>query len=353
MIGFDKDRKTYFVQVVTKDPISNKRRYIKKRGFKLKRDAIEYESKLNIEKNNGLSSTTPTTFREMVKLWEDNIESTDTARKRHKEHFEYRFSELMDKPIKSITKEMLIQWRTNLSKMDTATSTKNVTINYVRSVFKFAADIYGIQNTSVVLKRLKNTDTDIQKEMEVWTVEEFNQFLACVDNELYQIFFSTLFWTGARRGEVIALQCDDLIEEDKTIYIHGSQKDRKNGIKTTKTGNKRYVRLDDNLYNQLLRLKRFYKTGYLFGGTSACTPTMIDRKFSKGIELSGVKRIRLHDLRHSHATILINAGVSIVAVSKRLGHASINQTLKTYTHLLKDTDDKMISYINEIHRCNK
>ena len=58
-----------------------------------------------------------------------------------------------------------------------------------------------------------------------------------------------------------------------------------------------------------------------------------------------MKPICIHDLRHSHATWLINSGVNIVAVSKRLGHASINQTLKTYTHLLQKTNDEMMDTI--------
>ena len=71
-------------------------------------------------------------------------------------------------------------------------------------------------------------------------------------------------------------------------------------------------------------------------------------EFKKAIKESCVKPIRLHDLRHSHATILINEGVNIVAVSKRLGHTDINQTLKTYTHLLKNTDEQMMETINSI-----
>ena len=68
-------------------------------------------------------------------------------------------------------------------------------------------------------------------------------------------------------------------------------------------------------------------------------------QFKKAIKASGVKNIRLHDLRHSHATILINNGVNIVAVSKRL---DIETTLKTYTHLLSDTNKELIDKINAI-----
>ncbi len=353
MISYDNKRKTYEVRFKYKDPLTNKQKVVHKRGFKLKREAVEFEANLNINKKIATSNT-DLSFKEMANLWEETLESSEVSKRHHKEHFEKRFSELYEKPIKSITKEQLIKWRNNLGKSDYATKTKNTCISYVRSVFKFASDIYGIQNISVVLKKFKNTEEEIMSEMQVWTVEEFNMFLTSIDNELYRIYFSTLFWTGARKGEIIALQCADLIEDEKSIYIHGSQRDASTGIKSTKTGNKRYVRLNNELYSQLSKLKQIYRKGYLFGGESPLTRTTIDRYFNGGIQKSGVKKIRLHDLRHSHATMLINAGVNIVAVSKRLGHSDINQTLKTYTHLLKDTDDKMMDFIEnsyEKHAC--
>ena len=90
------------------------------------------------------------------------------------------------------------------------------------------------------------------------------------------------------------------------------------------------------------------KGEYVFGGERGIAPTTIGRKFLEAKKLSGVKNIRLHDLRHSHATVLINAGVNIVAVSKRLGHSTIDQTLKTYTHLLESSDQNMMRKINEL-----
>lgn len=350
MIGYDKERKTYFVKSNRKDPYTGKWKTTYKRGFKLKRVAVEYETKLKSELNNTTDLVSSNMkFSDAAKLWEDTIQSSPTSRRHHKEHFTKRFQDFYNKPIKSITKPQLIKWRNKLGETDYATKTKNTCIGYVRSVFKFTSDIYGLPNVSIVLKNFKETKEEVMSEMQVWTVEEFNQFIDCVDNPLYKKFFSTLFWTGCRRGEAIALQCSDLNESDHTIYIHASQRNTTTGLQPTKTGTNRHVKLDDVLYEELLELKQEFKKGYLFGGENAMTPTNIDRYFAKGIEKSGVKKIRLHDLRHSHATILINSGVNIVAVSKRLGHTDINQTLKTYTHLLKDTDEKMMSLIGALH----
>lgn len=108
----------------------------------------------------------------------------------------------------------------------------------------------------------------------------------------------------------------------------------------------RKIQIDDALNKELDLLKAEYKTGYLFGGETSLSPTQISCIFNAGIEKSGVQKIRIYDLRHSHVTWLINHGVNIVAVSKRLGHASIEQTFKTYTHLLESTDNEMMKIIN-------
>ena len=79
-------------------------------------------------------------------------------------------------------------------------------------------------------------------------------------------------------------------------------------------------------------------------------PETITRKFHKAIKESGVKRITVHSLRHSHASWLINNGVNILAVSKRLGHKDVSTTLRVYTHLLEQTDNDMLGKLNSYRK---
>lgn len=340
MIGKDEKRNTWFVQIKIKDPLTGKWHSHKKRGFATKREAKQYEASIST----GNEIPTSKTFLQVAHEWEISIQSSAASIRQHNEHFNIRFDQLKDRPIRSISRSDLIQWRNWLAQSDYATKTKNVTLAYVRAVFQYAANVYGYQDPARTLKNLKKTDSEVMQEMEVWTPEEFNTFLACVDNPLYRTYFDTLYWTGMRRGEAIALQCSDL--EDGWINIHASQRDATTGLKPTKTRASRRIQIDDALNKELEQLKAEYKTGYLFGGETSLSPTQISRVFNAGIEKSGVKKIRLHDLRHSHATWLINHGVNIVAVSKRLGHSTIEQTLKTYTHLLESTDNEMMKTIN-------
>ena len=337
---------TYTAQVKIKDPITGKWLSKKKRGFKYKREAQAWEAEARAEQVLPVSSAV--TFHQAADQMLDHIEASPVSRQKHNNAYHRRFSDYYDKPIKSITKLQLDCWRSQLSKDDSiAYLTKRDTLQYVKSVFHYASAIYGIPDVSATLLPLKKPvkeDTDIH----TWTIEQFNAFNACVKGRVYQLFFETLFWTGMRRGECLALQKTDL--NGNRLHIHGSIKHFKNGISPTKNSSSiRTIVLDDQLVSDLQPLLQI-EGPFLFGGDHSLPISEVQRRFTSAKKASGVPNIRLHDLRHSHASILIAANVNIVAVSKRLGHASIEQTLKTYTHLIQKTEEEMIRKIDDLHK---
>ena len=124
-------------------------------------------------------------------------------------------------------------------------------------------------------------------------------------------------------------------------------RNRQDGVKVPKTPNSvRKVVLDPDTAAELRSINS--KGPIMFGGERYLSTSGIQRAFNEGIKKSGVKKIRIHDLRHSHATNLINSGVNIVSVSRRLGHSDINMTLKVYTHLLEKTDLEMLDTISKM-----
>jgi len=90
----------------------------------------------------------------------------------------------------------------------------------------------------------------------------------------------------------------------------------------------------------------FKDTWFVFGGAEPLSDQTIRRRLDEYAERAGVKKIRVHDLRHSHASLLINKGQNIIIVSKRLGHSDITQTLNTYTHLMPNVQKEIIGALN-------
>ena len=355
----DAKRGTYYVSYSASDPITGKNVHITKRGFKTNREATKWEKD---SKSSG-SPVSNITFSEILNRWEDYTSASPVMREKHEYHLRIRFTNYLDKPIANIKKSDLAEWRYNLDRGPWSTKTKNDTISYVKAAFRFANEVYDLPNPAKMLRPFKKTDEEMLKEMEIWTPEEFEQFLNSVDDPEYKLFFKFLFWTGCRRGEAIALQKQDVYNKqpnnhfvsfnsnsgdkkrDVFVYVRYSQRDQKSGLRPTKTKQKRYIQLDNELSKSIEPLLST-KGKYVFGGEKGLSPSNILKAFNKAIEKSGVKHIRIHDLRHSHASWLINNGVNIVAVSKRLGHSTVQQTLKTYTHLLERTDEEMMAMIN-------
>ena len=331
---------SWYYTFKVRDPVSGKWLTRKKRGFAKKSEAQKAEREALAE----AKKSTKATFLEIAHEMEDFNQASPGVRKKHKEHFDYRFANLKDKPLDTFSKPILSHWRNDLSKDDRfSTKTKNITISYVNAVFKYAHSVYDTPDYSTVLKLLKLTDEERMSEKDIWTPQEFNTFLKCVNHPVMKVFFSFLFWTGCRRGEAIALQKADVGDHEVTIRY--SQIFQKDGLSPTKTKTVRTIKIDDQLWDMMQPLMQI-PGSYVFGGEHGIGITTLRRYFAKAIEESGVKTITIHDLRHSHASWLINNGINIVAVSKRLGHRNIETTLSVYTHLLEETDNQMMEKIN-------
>lgn len=340
----DENRNSWYAVVRVTDPLTGKKKQIKKRGFITKREAKAWEA----EQMRNPEIKTSITFHQVADAWEKSSQVSPEQEQKHRAHFRIRFAEHYDRPIMEITKLQLEKWRTDLIDDPSSTKTKNDTITFVKSVFRYGSEFYGLPNTAQFLKMMKKTAEEQTKEMKVWTPEQFYQFLSCEENLVYRLYYETVFWTGMRRGEALALQKTDL--QDGCLYIHGSIKHFKNGIKPTKTKQTRRIRIDTKLAEDLQILMQT-EGPFLFGGEQSLPLSGVYSRWKKAIKESGVEPIRLHDLRHSHASWLINNGVNIIAVSKRLGHSTINETLKTYTHLLESTDNEMMDKIENYRKC--
>ncbi|MDR1015322.1 MAG: site-specific integrase [Coriobacteriales bacterium] len=168
---------------------------------------------------------------------------------------------------------------------------------------------------------------------------------------------------GLRRGEVLGLSWRDVDLESATIYIRNTLCNTSGELKPPKTAtSNRTISLDGRMLADLKRWKQ-QQAEYLFSlgiGQGAETPVIstetgsrmegnnLDRWWRRFQERYGFEGLRFHDLRHTHATMLVSSGLNIKAVSSRLGHASVGITLDLYAHAQREDDEKAAAIIGEL-----
>jgi len=341
----DTQRSSWYVKYSTKDPVTGKRKQVMKRGFTRRADAVKWEA----QQTASSASSTGVTFTEMDEMY---IAYKNPRREATRQQERYRVQTYMapfkDKPVDRITKAELMRWYSDLIALDLSEQVKNYCIYLVRSVFKFASDTYGIPNPTGQLKKIRMPK---KQGYTVWTPDEFRQFISEVHSPVYAGLFTFMYYTGTRRGEAMAVRACDIDPDARTVRIEHQIKYAEEGFTELKTeASERVLRLPEKLWSAIRPLyeRCTEDAPFLFGGERCLAITSIQRQFTKAIKASGVRQIRLHDLRHSFATNAINSGANIVAVSKYLGHSTINQTLETYTHLLEKTDEDMVKKMDDL-----
>lgn len=195
-----------------------------------------------------------------------------------------------------------------------------------------------------------------------WEFDEFCTFIKCIDEPLWETFFSVLYYTGMRVGEIRALTWKQIDFKSNRITINRSISKRPNFqgqfvITSPKNNHIRSLAMNNTLITVLNiwkmncnQRKGFKETDLVFkrkDGESLSTTT-IERRKNMYCEAAGVKQIRIHDFRHSNASLLINIGTPVNVVSDRLGHRDKRQTLNIYSHLFPSAERVLIDKIDDL-----
>ena len=252
--------------------------------------------------------------------------------------------------INDLSERILYEWQDNLWNTKNPKTNNFYSYNRLSSIRgSFSAFLtwcelrYGIKNN---LSKVKKPKRRTQKTaMLFWTREEFDKFISVVDNPTFSTLFSTLYFTGRRKGEVIALKTEDVSQDyivfDKT-YTRKTTDEQGYRITSTKNEKRSKTFICEPLKKALCTYEP--ATPFFFGGEKPIHENTIAHAFDRYIKLAGVKRIRIHDLRHSFVSMCIHLGASVYVVADLIGD-TVEQVLKTYGHLYEEDKMQIISAI--------
>ena len=246
-----------------------------------------------------------------------------------------------DKNIYEIGISDIVSWKISIEKNNYSYNYKSYLYYALSSIFDFLVKYYNVDKNYVRLEgNFKNNE--INKNGNIWTIEEFNQFINSIDDDYYKILFKLLFFTGMRKGELLALKWEDIDFNNKTISINKTIT-RNHELQTPKTQtSNRIISISDNLINELSKLKQ--DSDFIFD----ISFTQLKRKKDYYCNLSGVKQIKIHEFRHSHACLLFTNKIEIEDISYRLGHSNISMTMSTYLRYLPRNEKRVVNLLNSL-----
>ena len=348
----EKDKKTgkWLIQYRYTD-WQGKRRKSTKRGFATKREAEEWLRNFLITQKADFDMK----FEDFWKMYCADME---TRLREHTMRTKKYIVELKilpyfgDKRVNDITAADIRQWQNELIKMGYSPTYLKTINNQLSAIFNYAVRYYDLKSNPCA--KAGSMGKSKAEEMDFWTGEEFRKFIDSVMNKrLSYMAFMTLYWTGMRLGELLALNPKDVDLKKRTIFITKSYQrlGKKDVITPPKTPkSKRVITIPEflaaDIKDYMDSLYDLQENDRLF----PITKYYLEHEMQRGIKESGVKRIRVHDLRHSHASMLIELGFSPLEIANRLGHEKVETTLNTYAHLYPNKQTKLAERLDSEYR---
>ena len=356
-------------------PITQKRIRVVRKGSKTKKEALELEQHLRIvdlkEKRYDFLITTDMLFELLEEEDRQNnrkISYLSTQKNNYERHIKPYFQNVN---LNKLSYENIFEFReylkTKPKKQNDNQHLSNNTINKIIILLKKIFDT-GVRKSLIDKNPVENLrKLPINKKtITFWSVEEFARFRKLITKEekSYNLFFTLAFFTGMRMGEILALNWNDINLLTNTIHVTKTAYflNKRNHINSTKTrAGTRYITINNKLANMLRDWKQEQTTllkefiddidnlQVIQSSPISITKNMIDKKFKQILSRNNdIKKIRIHDLRHSHASLLINQGEDYLVVKERLGHASITTTIDTYSHLYPSKQKSLANKLDEI-----
>ncbi len=325
------------------------RRETTKRGFKTKHDAEEWLRTFLAEQVTDLNIP----FSEFTNMYFKNISPRLRENTLLTKHYIIDLKIMPyfgSKKINEITPANIITWENELLSSGYSPTYLKTVYNQLNAIFNYAVKYYNLKSNPC--SRAGSIGKNKAEEMNFWTRDEFAKFVESIaDKPMSYTAFYTLFWTGVRIGELLALTPADIDFTAKTLTINKSYQriEGRDVITPPKTPKStRIISIPDFLCT---KLKEYCESLYGIDEIERIFPItkyFLHHEMKRGCDKSGVKRIRLHDLRHSHCALLYELGITPLEIAERLGHERVETTLEIYAHLYPNKQEKLTKKLEEL-----
>ena len=343
--------------------LNGKRKKYTSKAYKTKNEALAAEREFSLQIGN-IPEDKNMTFKELYTAYysyqEDKVKPTTLKTYRDR----IKYMQLLDNiKLKDLSVKHYELWRKEINKADISTAYKNDIQKFIKIVLNWGSKMYDFDFRSFYNKITKFINhNELKKEMDFYTLEEFKQFISCENDLKFKCLYETLYYCGLRRGEARALTWNDINFEEKQLRVNknivqiGNDNSNTYTVTTPKTKSSiRTIPIAETLLNDLKMLFEkekknygFKKSWYIFGSDVPITNSKLRDRKIQICKKAEIKEIRIHDFRHSCASLLINNGANITIVAKYLGHTKIDETLNTYSHMYKNKLNDVVDTINKL-----
>lgn len=321
-----------------------------KRGFDTKKQAEEWLRNFLTAK----AADVDMTFGSLVELYFEDLSTRLREFTLQNKHYLIDGKILpyfKDKPVNSITPADIRKWQAEMLTQGYADTYLRTVYNQLNAVFNYAVTFYNLRENPC--HKAGSIGKKNAQEMKYWTKEEFDKFIVAVSNKpTSKVIFTTLFYTGLREGELLALTPADIDFQNRTLRVNKSyqrieQRDVITDPKTPKS--KRIISIPPFLADML---KEYIGSIYGIKNNSRIFPNTkhyLSKEMARGCKASGVKKIRIHDLRHSHCALCFSLGFAPLEVAERLGHDDPKTTLRIYAHVYPEAGQQISDKLQALH----
>jgi integrase len=310
-------------------------------------------------------------FTEYIATKQHDVRKTTALR--YEQVYElYIKANLADKKVCKVSIPMLQKWKNYVEGLEIGLVTRNHAYAVLRIILNYAVRMeYIPKNPLLALGCFKDAEYN-KTEINYYTASEFLEYIEAIKQYAlkretecrnlsewdYYVFFNIAFYTGMRKGEILALKWSDLENEHIMVRRSIQQKVKgevdqetppksKSSIRTLQVPKPLMQVLDEHRERQK-HIGQFSEDNRICGGQQCIKGGSLGDKNGFYANLSGKKRIRIHDFRHSHVSVLANEGINIQEIARRLGHAKVEITWNTYSHLYPREQEKAVDVLNKI-----